>query len=101
MTLTPATLKALRFLSSREGTTAIELAEEMWPDSPAWRKQKQVGGRGGISTGAAMFRPAQGLLGKMAKAGLVERDFRRSVLRSVWIATPKGRGMVDAIGVGR
>jgi hypothetical protein len=97
---TATVLKALRFVAARAGATSGELAGEMWPDSPAWAKSKQMGTRGG-SRGAAMFRPALGLLGKMAKAGLVMRDVRRSGSTSLWITTEKGREVLDANRDGR
>lgn len=91
---TPTVRKALEFLAKATDTsgytTAGELAWYMWPDSPAWNKSKNVGNRGTGARGAAMFRPAQGLLGKLKKAGLAEIH-RDSHHVTFWMITEEGR----------
>ena len=87
--ITEAVRKALEFLAKATDasgyTTAGELAWFMWPDSPAWNKSRQDG-----AVGTAMFRPAQGLLGKLKKRGLVETH-RKSQHVTFWMITQEGR----------
>lgn len=87
--ITEAVRKALEFIAKATDTagytTAGELAWYMWPDSPAWNKSRQDG-----AVGTAMFRPAQGLLGKMKKRGLVETHWKSQHV-TFWMITPLGR----------
>ena len=88
--MTKTSLKTLQYLAGQDGTPAIWLAHHLWPDSPGWERSKQCGDRG-ASKGAGMARPAQGVLGRLRKEGLVEVDYSRRTSSSLWRLTSKGR----------
>lgn len=90
MKISPIVRKALAFMATRKDVPAGDLAYALWPDSPGWNKVKNVGTRGAAR--AAMFRPAQGLLGKMRKAGLVVPGGAGHV--TLWNITGQGRAQI-------
>ena len=69
MKLTEFQRKVLLVLSHEEITYAHQLADIIWPDSPAWLHSKN-GGRGGAK-GAGMPRAAAVQLARMTHKGLV------------------------------
>lgn len=95
MPVTETTKKALEFVRKATDSpagyaTAIELAGFMWPDSPKWHSTKNCGASNTGVRGGGMYRPAQGLLGKLKKAGLVTHHHRSHHV-SFWVITREGR----------
>lgn len=72
MELTDKTIKALQILTVDYGSelTAGQFAQQMWPDSKAWRNVKNTGN--GACSGKGMWLSAGSYLAKLSKRKLVD-----------------------------
>lgn len=98
MKLSDADVKALDILSRSRSTTAMDFAMSMWPDSPGWRVSKSCGNLGS-ARGVGMARAGNGLLGKLAKRGLVDREWPCFGKVTKWSITENGRRALAEAGL--
>ena len=77
-TLTPSLWRALTTLDRHEALLPNEFARLMWPDAPGWRHHTRCG-RKGVTPGGGMVLAAGGYLGRLCKAGLIERQYARGI----------------------
>lgn len=83
--MTDSQKRAIEILRSG-AKTGLEVAMEMWPDSPGWAKPvNNVHGRhagGTRNNNAGMSRPAKAMLTRLMKMGLVRESARESGLKT-------------------
>ncbi len=76
--LTPSLQRALAILARHEPLLPNEFARLMWPDAPGWRHHTRCG-RKGVTPGGGMVLAAAGYLGRLSKAGRIERQYARGI----------------------
>ncbi len=86
-------IKALKILSKYhypDGLTARDFAQEMWEDSPAWKRSYNTGN--GATRGKGMWLCAGSYLSKLRYKGLIYVDYDRGY--SLYTLSNKGRGLL-------
>jgi hypothetical protein len=72
--MTPVQQRALEIIRDHPGITPRAFGRLLWSDAEAWQYCHKCGNNGS-STGGGMNLASGAYLGKLAKAGLVYRDF--------------------------
>jgi len=87
MPITKAQRRALEIVRDRPGIAPREFAQAMWPNSKGHEHHHKCGH--GSSKGGMMNMAGGGYLGKLVRAGLLERSYARH--GSVFYLTKEGQ----------
>lgn len=76
MSLTEAQRKALEIIRQHPSIRPADFAERMWPDSDGHQRYHKCGPKG-VTRGGMMAVAAGGFLGKLRRAGFIQRGTQR------------------------